>query len=156
MEKEFKDIKSLLGNEGVDFRVYVHEPVYTSDQAARVRKEPQKSGVKSLIFFCDRNPVLILVRGDHSADTRKIKRVTGAKDVRLATPEEVMNACNCEIGSVHPLGQLMQVVRTIMDKTISENARVNFSAGLHTHTISMNLTDFVRIAQPEIVDIAKV
>jgi prolyl-tRNA editing enzyme YbaK/EbsC (Cys-tRNA(Pro) deacylase) len=120
-----------------------------------VRKEPQKSGVKALIFFCDRNPILILVRGDHSADIKKVKRVTGAKKVRLATPEQVMNVCSCEIGSVHPLGRLMHVDRTIMDKTISENDRVNFSAGLHTHTINMNQIDFVRIAQPEIVDIAK-
>ena len=156
MEKEFKDIKSFLESEGVNFRIHVHEPVYTSEQAARVRKQPQKSGVKSLIFFCDRNPVLILVRGDHLADIRKIKRITGAKNVRLAAPEEVMNVCNCEIGSVHPLGRLMHVARTIMDKTISENARVNFSAGLHTHTISMNQIDFVTMARPEIDDIAKV
>jgi len=155
MEKEFKDIKALLEKRGVDFRVHVHEPVYTSEQAAKARKAPQKSGVKSLIFFCDGNPALILVRGDHTADTRKIKRVTGAKDVRLASPEEVMSVCNCEIGSVHPLGMLMQVSTTIMDRTIIENERVNFSPGLHTHTININLTDFVRIAQPEIVEIAK-
>jgi hypothetical protein len=31
MEKEFKDIKSFLGNEGVDFRFHVHEPVYTPE-----------------------------------------------------------------------------------------------------------------------------
>ena len=41
-------------------------------------------------------------------------------------------------------------------KILSENARVNFSAGPHTRTISMNLIDFVTIAHPEIVDIAKV
>jgi prolyl-tRNA editing enzyme YbaK/EbsC (Cys-tRNA(Pro) deacylase) len=154
MEKAFHDIKALLEKRGADFRVLVHEPVHTSEEAARARRAPQKSGIKALIFFCDGSPFLVLVRGDHKADTKKLRKVTQTKDIRLATAEEVVDVCNCEIGSVHPLGPLMNISKTIMDRTILNNDRVNFSAGLPTHTINMPLKAFVGIAEPVITDIA--
>jgi prolyl-tRNA editing enzyme YbaK/EbsC (Cys-tRNA(Pro) deacylase) len=154
MEKAFHDIKGFLQKKGADFQVLVHQPVHTSEQAARARGAPQKSGIKALIFFCDRSPFLVLVRGDHRADTKKLRKVTQTKDIRLATAEEVLDVCNCEVGSVHPLGPLMKVSKTIMDRTILDNDRVNFSAGLHTHTVNMPLKAFLAVAAPVIADIA--
>ena len=154
MEKAFHDIKAFLEKKGVDFRVLVHEPVHTSEEAAKARGAPQKSGIKALIFVCDGSPFLVLVRGDHKADTKKLRKVTQTKNIRLATAGEVVNVCNCEIGSVHPLGPLMNVSKTIMDTTILDNDRVNFSAGLHTHTINMPLKVLVAIAEPVIAEIA--
>lgn len=96
----------------------------------------------------------MLVRGDHKADTKKLRKVTQTKNIRLATAQEVVSVCNCEIGSVHPLGPLMNVSKTIMDRTILDNDRVNFSAGLHTHTVNMPLRVFIAIAEPVIAEIA--
>ena len=95
MEAEFFAIKALLDSRREAYEVFEHEPVYTSEQAARVRNEPLSSGVKSLVFKADNDFVLVLVPGDRKADFVRLRSISGKKNIRLATPEEVLKACNC-------------------------------------------------------------
>jgi Ala-tRNA(Pro) deacylase len=185
MEKEFNAIKNFLDKHGVEYTVYEHEPVYTSEQAAAVRGFDLKSGVKSLVFRVETKAttkteaqisskgverksskteqsssdsscfILALVSGDRKIDNKKLAAVVNANNVKLATPDEVLKRAGCEIGSVHPFGNLAGL-ETYMDKRILENKIIAFNAGLHTITITMKSEDFVHIVKPEIVDIAKV
>ena len=45
----FSRIEDLLNNAGVTFDVLRHEPVYTSEEAARVRGVDLSSGAKALV-----------------------------------------------------------------------------------------------------------
>jgi hypothetical protein len=46
----FERVESLLQQHQIAYRVLRHEPVHTSEEAARVRGTPLSSGAKSLIF----------------------------------------------------------------------------------------------------------
>lgn len=158
MEKEFRAILSLLEKAGTEYKTYDHEPVFTSEEAATVRGVDLKTGVKALVFKYKKNDksdyVLVLVRGDHKADIKRMKEILKSDDISLASPEEVKKASNCEIGSVHPFGNFMGL-HTIMDKTIMDNENVNFNAGLHSKSVRMRATDLQRLIRAELVDIAK-
>jgi len=153
--REFHSITKFLEERNTPFQVLVHDPAYTSEEAARARNASLRTGIKALVFLCDRNPILVVVRGDHKADRKKLRKATHTRDIRLASPEEVKRVSNCEIGAVHPLGPLMSVWKTVMDESILENTRVNFSPGLHTHTINMPAQALVSLAEPVIADIAE-
>lgn len=183
MEKEFLAICALLNASGIEYQASEHEPVFTSEEAARVRGIALRTGVKALVFRCkyekrfegdaaaeenyigrDKKDdetensrtgyILALVRADHRVDTKKLKEFLGVVDVSLATPAEVLRFTNCEIGSVHPFGNLM-AMRTVMDRSILENEFVNFNAGLHTKSVSMRAKDLLQVARPQLVDIEK-
>lgn len=156
MEDEFFAIKSLLDSKKADYELFEHEPVYTSEQAARVRDEPLRSGVKSLVFKAREEFVLVLVPGDKKVDVGKLRAVTNKNDIRMATPEEVLKVCSCEVGSVHPFGNLMGPgLKIYMDRSILQNSRVNFNVGLHTMTVRMSPQNLKEIIKPEVVDLMK-
>lgn len=94
------------------------------------------------------------MRGDHKADSGKLRKILGAKDIRLASPEDVLRITNCEVGSVHPFGLLFSL-GVYMDSAIQEIDEVNFSAGTHVNSIRMKRVDMVNLIKPKIADVAK-
>ncbi|MEM2215873.1 MAG: YbaK/EbsC family protein [Nitrososphaerota archaeon] len=152
---EFLLLKKFLDDNGVVYRVYEHEPVYTSEQAARVRRVELKTGVKALIIKTpDERFILGLVAADRKIDLAKLAKIVGVKKLKLATPIEVLEKTGCEIGSVHPFGNLYNL-QTYLDRSVLENTWVNFNAGLHTVSIHMKTEDLVRLVKPVIADFSK-
>jgi hypothetical protein len=47
-ESVYDRVESLLKQHGIAFQVLRHEPVYTSEEAARMRGTPLASGAKQL------------------------------------------------------------------------------------------------------------
>ena len=47
--------------------------------------------VKSVIFLADGKPVLILMSGDMNSDTKKLKKILGAKKTRIADADPKKN-----------------------------------------------------------------
>ncbi|MEM7819617.1 MAG: YbaK/EbsC family protein [Candidatus Aenigmatarchaeota archaeon] len=153
MKKQFKELKKFLDENNVKYFISEHEPVYTSEQAAKVRGVELKTGVKALIFkVLAEKPYFIhvLIPGDKRADINKIKNIVGHK-TKLASSYEVLRVCGCEIGSVHPFGNLFNL-GTYMDKKNLENEFVNFNAGLHTISIRMSSKDMKKLINPVVGD----
>ena len=145
---QLKLIKELLDTNGILYQVLEHEPVYTSEQAARVRGVDLKTGVKALVLKTKWGDLIMgLVAADRRFDLKKLAKIVGAKSLRLANPQEVLKKTGCEIGSVHPFGNLHNLP-TYLDASILENDTVNFNAGLHTVSIQMKTKDLVKAVNP--------
>lgn len=143
-------IKKLLDSYRILYKVSKHEPVYTSEQAARVRGVKLKTGVKSLVLKTkERRFIMALVAADRRIDLKKLARIADTKRLQFASPQEVLRITGCEIGSVHPFGKL-HGLPTYFDRSILENDTVNFNAGLHTVTIDMKAKDLVKAINPVI------
>jgi Ala-tRNA(Pro) deacylase len=153
MEREFRQLKNFLDEHKINYTVSEHEPVYTSEQAAKVRGVPIKTGVKALVFkVLAEEPYYIHVDipADRKASFEKLEKLIGYK-IKLARPEEVLGVCGCEIGSVHPFGNLFKL-DVYMDERILENETVNFNAGLHTISIKMSPNDLKLLVKPILGD----
>lgn len=89
------------------------------DAAEALQVEPTKI-IKSLVFFIDGKPYLVIGIGDEQIDEEKLKRVLGADKIRIASPEEVKEMTGYSIGKVPPIGNdLPKVVELrVMDKEI--------------------------------------
>lgn len=152
MQAEVDALKKLLDESGVEYKLLTHERVYTSEEAARIRGVPLSSGVKAMIIKSEKGFFLILVPGDKKIDFDKLRPKTGK--ATLANPEEVFRLTGCEVGSVHPFGNLFGL-QVFMDRQILDNHTVNFNAGMHEVSINMNPKDMAGIIKPELGEFAK-
>ena len=152
-KKESEDIKRILAGSGIEFKHFIHKPVFTSQESADERGLELKQGVKALVFKNGKF-ILALVPGDMKADAKKLSKILGLKELKLAKPEEVLKITNCEIGSVHPFGFLHDL-ETYMDEKVLENEIVDFNIGLHTESVAMKRGDLVKIIKPKILDSSK-
>jgi len=147
---QLKLIKELLAKNGITYQVSEHEPVYTSEQAAKVRGVELRTGVKALVLKTKEGDFITgLVAADRRTDFKKLAKIVGTKSLRLASPKEVLKITGCEIGSVHPFGNLHDLP-TYLDASILENDMVNFNAGLHTVSIQMKTKDLIKTIKPVI------
>jgi len=149
----FEKIKKILDEAEVKYSVIEHEPVYTSVQAGRIRDVDISQGAKSLILIADERPILAVVPGDKKVDFKTLKRSFGIKDLRMASPDEVVKITTLEIGAIPPIGRAMGI-DSYYDQSFLEKDDVVFNAGSHTISIFMKACDLLALERPEISEIA--
>ena len=145
----FAQVESLLNQHGIAFQVLRHEPVYTSEEAARVRGTPLASGAKALICKGADNFVMFVVPADRKLDSHAVRRAKGWKKLRFATREEVLELTGLTPGSIPPFGSLFGLP-THCDERLGQSEVINFNAGDHSMSVSMRYADYVLVEKPEL------
>lgn len=149
----FYRIILLLQQQGVDYELVEHEPVYTSEQAANIRGLGLKNGAKSLLLKANDDFYMFVLPGDRKIDSKKIKTLLGVKDIRFATPTEVEEITGTQIGAVYPFGLIAEVVMYV-DQSLAENEIIAFNPGVHDKSIIMKWTSYEEVTKAKLVDIA--
>ena len=143
----FEKIKGFFDTARVKYKVIEHAPVYTSADAAKIRDTTMSMGAKALVFFADKVPILIVVSGDRKVNTKKFKKEFAIKDLRLATPEEVLSLTSLKVGSIPPVGKALDI-KSYYDVAFKEKEEVAFNAGSHTTSITMQACDLITVEDP--------
>lgn len=116
-----------------------HEPVVTSEDAAKTRGFQLKQGIKALVFTDGNNNwVVVDIPADQKADQKKVAiQMNWSKSkIRMATQEEVMGKTGCEIGAVPPFGHKTKVP-IIVDLGVYNNKESAFNIGLRTNSVKI-------------------
>jgi Ala-tRNA(Pro) deacylase len=145
----FPRVEALLNSAGVPFEVLHHEPVFTSEEAARVRGVDLASGAKALVCKADDEFLIFVVPADRRLDSRGVRRRLGFRRLRFANREEVLELTGLVPGSIPPLGSLFGL-KTLCDERLGEHERINFNAGDHRISVSMLSADYLRVEGPEL------
>jgi aspartyl-tRNA synthetase len=145
----YAKIKGELDAKKIIYKAFEHEPVLTSEDAAKVRKTPLAWGAKAIVLFGDDKPLMAVVAADTKIDMKALKIFAKIKDLRMATPDEVIKVTSVPIGAVPPFGHIFQIP-LYMDQKIQGNEKVVFNAGLHTKSIELNEPDYEKIANPTV------
>jgi Ala-tRNA(Pro) deacylase len=154
MKEEAQRILRIFRENQVCYQLYEHLPVYTSQEAARVRGVELKTGCKSMVLKKkDGDFILANIAADRKIDFKALESFLGAK-LRFATKDEVLKITNCESGSVPPFGMLFGL-QTFLDKSILENDFVNFNIGLLTKSVKIGKQDLLRLMDPIILNFSK-
>lgn len=137
-ETEFESITSILREQGVEFESIEHEAVRTSEEAAKVRGQELKVGVKALVMKFKRNGkdffCVMDIPADRKLDFKKAKQVLQAQEVKFASEQEVIEQTGCEPGGVPPFGYSKKLA-FLVDQKIFEQENLEFNAGLKTKSI---------------------
>jgi len=136
----------------VQYNIYEHGAVYTSEEASHVRGVELKTGVKAMLLREKDGGKFLLadVAADRKLDFRKLEEIAKARHIRFATRDEVISATGCEPGSVHPIGHLFGI-ETFLDNSVLDNEFVNFNIGMLTRSVKINSRDLLKVLRPEVI-----
>ncbi len=81
--------------------------------------------IKSLVYFVDGEPILVLLRGDHGLQEQKLLDATAAADARPAQPEEIRELLGADPGSLGAVG--VANLRILADPALK--GRFNMTTG---------------------------
>lgn len=145
MQEEMQKLLGLFAREGVEYHLYEHEPVYTSEQASRVRGVELRTGVKALVLKTREEKFLLVdVPADTKVDFQKLQDIAGTRKIKFASRDEVVSVTGCEPGSVHPFGSLFGIP-TYLDTSVLLNEFVNFNIGMLTRSVRIRSADLARL-----------
>jgi len=147
----FERIEEKLQQAGITFTVTRHAPVYTSEEAARIRGVPLCSGAKALVVKAGEAFCLLVVPADRKLDSKKARSALGVKALRFASREEVEQLTGLQPGSIPPFGSLFGLA-TSCDSALAGNPSINFNAGDHSISLSMSYADYLAAEQPRLLE----
>ncbi len=150
----FPEVRALLERHGAPFTVLRHEPVYTSEEAARVRGAPLASGAKALVVKAGAGFAMCVIPADARLDGKRARRALGAGRLRFATREELRELTGLEPGAVPPFGSLFGLA-TACDGGVAGGGQINFNAGAHTISVKMQAADYLTVERPTVAAIAR-
>ncbi len=112
------------------------------------RVEPWRQ-LKTLVYVCDSQPVVAVVRGDHSLNEAKLQLVTGAGEVRPAADREIFELMGAHAGS---LGAVRFAgARVLVDSAVI--GRSNMVTGANVDGFHLRGVDVARDLAGEVVDL---
>ena len=154
-----EQLRMLLDREGASYRVIEHEPEGRTEVIAKIRGNRIEQSIKSMVLqvrltkkeniYCLAN-----VPGNCRVDVDAVKRYYNADSVAFAQREKAQALTGCVIGAIPPFSFSDQL-QLLADPLIQENEEVVFNAGRLDRSIMMKLSDYVRIAKPQLVPIAQ-
>jgi Cys-tRNA(Pro) deacylase len=117
----------------------------TAEDAAQAVGCKLEQIVKTLVFVCDGEYVLVLVPGDRRADERKVGSELGAREIRVAKAAEVVAATGFEPGGVAPFPR-RDAVAVLMERTLLQHGQVWVGAGSPAHMAMLSAGDLQRLS----------
>ena len=153
-----EQLRELLDKEGAPYRLIEHEPEGRTQVIAKIRGNRIEQSIKSMVLqvrltrkeniYCLAN-----VPGDCRVDFEGVRSYFQADSVAFAKREKAQTLTGCVIGAIPPFSFHDQL-HLLADPLIQQNEEVVFNAGRLDRSIMMKLSDYIRIAQPQLVAIA--
>ena len=124
----------------------------TAEAAAQAAGCLLEQIVKTIVFVADGEYVLALVPGDRRADRSRVAAEVGARDVRVAKADEVVEATGFEPGAVAPFPR-RDAVAVLMESTLLQHHEVWIGAGSPAHMAALAPGDLQRLAGARTADL---
>lgn len=147
-ETVFERLTILLNATQTPHTVLHHEPVYTSEESARVRGTTLTSGAKALICKCDERFLMFVMPADRRLSSKKVRQSLQIRSLRFGSADEVLEKTGLRPGSIPPFGSLFGLP-TFCDRELQQQPQINFNAGDRGISISMSSQDYERVERPQ-------
>ncbi len=140
--------EQYLENEGVAFEIIDHPLAFTAQEEAAASHIPGRNWAKTVEVLLDGQPAICAVPATRRLDLDKLRKLTGAEVVQLASESELGELFpDCDLGAMPPFGHLYGQ-NTFVDEELRESERIAFHAGDHRSAIELAYSVFERLEQP--------
>lgn len=157
------DLFARLRELGIETTTHRHPPVFTVEDAKRLRGELPGGHAKNL-FLKDKKGVvwLVVALEDRDIHMKELRKRIGAASLSFGRPELLMDVLGVTPGSVTPFGLINDTVgrvRVVLDAHMMELSPLNFHPLGNDATTAIapqDLLAFIRATghTPEIVDLS--
>ena len=142
------DLLAYLDELGISTTTVDHEPVYTVEEARRLRGSLPGSHSKSLFLRNKKKQMwLVTTDADRQIDLKRLGEALGAGRVGFGSPERLMTFLGVIPGAVTPFGVINDntgVVRVALDREMLDNEPLNFHPLDNAKTTTISTRDLLR------------
>jgi Cys-tRNA(Pro) deacylase len=110
--------------------------------------------VKSLLFKANSDFLVCLVAGDKRCSLKKLKKILGKKDVRMATSNEVKFNTGFSIGGVAPIAHIKKL-NIIIDSSLSRFKNLFAAAGHPNCVFKIEYNQLIKITNASVEEISE-
>jgi len=110
--------------------------------------------IKTLIFETDKDErVLVMVGGDQNVISGHLKKVIGSRNIKLASPEKVIQTTGYQIGSIPPFSWQPDGFRSFMDFDMMNEVTLAVGAGVWGNEIFISPPNLVIASRAMVVNL---
>lgn len=150
-----RHLHQFLDDAGVDYEVTEHAEAYTAHEVAQSEHVSGWDVAKPVMLKIAGDLAMCVVPAPVEVDLDRTQRWFGGAEVRLAEESEFADVFpDAELGAHPPFGNLYDVP-VFLDETMRARPRMICRDGSHTETVTVATSDFVRLVEPEIVDVGR-
>lgn len=144
----------VLRAAGAEFQGHLYDYVEAGGTAqfAKEMSVDEHIVIKTLIMQDDKKqPMIVLMFGDHEVSTRNLARAIGAKHVEPCEPNVANRHSGYLVGGTSPFGTKRQMP-VYCEAGIAELPMMYINGGKRGYIISMQTADMLRVLQPTLVE----
>ena len=146
-------LREFLDSQHIKYLVISHSLAYTTQGVAALAHVSGKELAKTVIVKIDGILAMAVVPASFHVDLDRLKTLTGAQTVELASESEFKDAFpDCETGAMPPFGNLYDMW-VYADVKLAENEEITFSAGTHRELVRMDWDDMLRLVNPTVAEL---
>jgi prolyl-tRNA editing enzyme YbaK/EbsC (Cys-tRNA(Pro) deacylase) len=138
--------------------VHTDDTIFTVEDASKAIGAPPEEILKSLLFLAETAAgeewVLALMSGANKVHDKKVRRVVGARKVRMGAAETIRSFSGFEPGGVPPVGYPKQP-RALLDEDLFKYSVVWSAAGSDHDFFPISPDELLRITGGTMEDIKK-
>jgi Ala-tRNA(Pro) deacylase len=149
------NLQSYLDEIGIPYRISRHPTSYTAQDLAAAEHVSGKQVIKPVVVQADGRLVMCALPASHRVDLSELRSQLQANQVNLADEADLSRVFDdCELGAEPPIGRLYGMP-TLMDESLIADDKVTFQAGSHDCAITMAMSDYRKVADPEVAHFAR-
>jgi Cys-tRNA(Pro)/Cys-tRNA(Cys) deacylase len=147
---------AYLDQQGIPYKRMAFSP-QTDKGAANVARTlgfAERAMVKTLIFETDQGErALIMVGGDQNAISGHLKKVLGSRNIKMASPETVIEVTGYEIGSIPPFSWQPPGFRSIIELSLMDEVELGVGTGQWGQEIIITPANLKRASSAQVVNL---
>lgn len=151
MTYKMKQLKEIC--EGVDYEIFQDKTLMAN---ARIGAEHYGISLNecapTFILKSDEVFVVLTIQGSNKVDFKKVKKFLGAKNVTMATKDEILDLTGSPIGSVAMINPNLQ---TLIDSGLKDLDYCYGGCGVENYTLKIGSADLIKITNAKIGDFTK-
>jgi Ala-tRNA(Pro) deacylase len=146
------NVQQYIEQRGIPFRMLNHQPTYAAQRLAQVMHVPGEEVAKAVLLRADDGFVLAVLSATRTVDLERVREIVGAASVDLASePDCGSHFADCELGALPPFGSKYGM-RTLVDRSLSEDEEIVFEGNTHHEAIRMKFRDYLELERPRLAD----
>ncbi|TBW58770.1 YbaK/EbsC family protein [Marinobacter halodurans] len=147
-----QQLKEFLEAKAVPYDCLTHPPAFTAQELAHHAHVCGDEVVKTVIVELDGKMAMLVMPATWRIRWDRLTYVLDTDFVQLADEDEFKDRFeHCEVGAMPPFGNLYGM-SVYCSESLTGQDHLVFAAGSHTESIRMATRDFLRLANPMVIN----
>lgn len=155
----YESLLSMLDSGGASYRVIEHEPEGRTEIVSGLRGNPLAQAAKCIVVMVKLDKktsryYLAVVAGDAKVDLAALKRLAGGTYVAFASTDRAEALAGSVSGTILPF-TFHPDLQLVVDPGLLVHPEIYFNAARLDRSLALSTADYIRLAQPSVVEIAQ-